>query len=111
MELKLRKKEDVYIIDVSGEMDLYNANQLKELFGKMIDRDIRKYIVNMQGVSYIDSSGIGTLISLYSSAKEKRFSFFLANVQGTAKKVMELTKLLGFFPIAKDIDDALAQMP
>ena len=41
MELKVRKNKEVYIIDVSGEMDLYNSYRLKELVMKMIERQIK----------------------------------------------------------------------
>ena len=44
MELKIRKNKEVYIIDVSGEMDLYNSYKLKELVMKMIERQ-RKSII------------------------------------------------------------------
>ena len=65
MELKVRKNKEVYIIDVSGEMDLYNSYKLKELVMKMIERQIKCMIINLEDVDYIDSSGIGALIYIY----------------------------------------------
>ena len=46
MELKIRKNGDVYIIDVNGEMDLYNSYKLKELVMKMIEKNIKIFIIN-----------------------------------------------------------------
>ena len=66
MELKIRKSGAIYIIDVNGEMDLYNSYKLKELILKMIDKNIEKYIINLEKVDYIDSSGIGALIYICS---------------------------------------------
>lgn len=110
MELKIRKQGDIYIIDVSGDMDLYNTNQLKELFMKMLAKNIESFIINLENVSYIDSSGVGTLINIFSTVKQKNLKFYLANVHGTTKKVLELTKLMGFFPIAPSVEEALGAM-
>lgn len=71
MELKIRKAKEIYIIDVSGEMDLYNSYKLKDLIVKMIDKKIDMLIINLQDVEYIDSSGIGALIYICSSLKKQ----------------------------------------
>ena len=41
MELKIRKNGEIYIIDVNGEMDLYNSYKLKELVMKMIEKNVK----------------------------------------------------------------------
>ena len=43
MELKIRKNGDVYIIDVTGEMDLYNSYKLKELVMKMLEKNVKNF--------------------------------------------------------------------
>ena len=93
MELKIRKNGEVYIIDVNGEMDLYNSYKLKELVMKMVD--------------YIDSSGIGALIYICSTIKKMNLKLYISNVHGSVKKVIELTKLMGYFPIANSVEEAL----
>ncbi len=108
MELRLRKVQDIYIIDVIGELDLYNTSKLKDLFSKMVDKSVASIIINLDGVHYLDSSGIGTLINMYAVVQQKNIKFCLANVHSTAKKVMDLTRLTGFFPIEETIDDAVA---
>jgi len=50
MELKLRKAGTIYVIDVIGEMDLYNAFRLKDLVKKMIDGAVKTYILNLEQV-------------------------------------------------------------
>ena len=55
MELKIRKNGDVYIIDVTGEMDLYNSYKLKELVVKMLEKNVKSFIINIEQVDYIDS--------------------------------------------------------
>jgi anti-sigma B factor antagonist len=110
MELKLRKNEDIYIIDVVGEMDLYNSYKLKELLTKMIDKKIEKYIINLEEVEYIDSSGIGALIHITSTIKKMNLRLSITNVHGSVKKVIELTKLSGFFPIFLSLEEAIKSL-
>ena len=107
MELKIRKNGDVYIIDVNGEMDLYNSYKLKELVMKMIEKNIKIFIINLEQVDYIDSSGIGALIYISSTIKKMNLKLAISNIHGYVKKVIELTKLMGYFPIANSVEEAL----
>lgn len=110
MELKIRKNSDIYIVDVSGEMDLYNSYKLKELVMKMLEKKIGKFIINLEKVEYIDSSGIGALIYICSTLKKMDTQLKIANIHGSVKKVIELTKLMGYFPIAGSLQDAIKQI-
>ena len=110
MELKIRKNGEIYIIDVSGEMDLYNSYKLKELVMKMLDKKVERFIINLQAVDYIDSSGIGALIYICSTIKKQNLKLFITNIHGSVKKVIELTKLMGYFPISATIEEAIKQM-
>lgn len=108
MELKIRKNDDIYIVDVDGEMDLYNSYKLKELIMKMLDKKIEKFIINLENVEYIDSSGIGAIIYICSTIKKMNLKLQIANIHGSVKKVIELTKLMGYFPISDTIEDAVS---
>ena len=110
MELKIRKSGSIYIIDVNGEMDLYNSYKLKELILKMMEKKIQHYIVNLEKVDYIDSSGIGALIYICSSIKKNNMKLKISNIHGSVKKVIELTKLMGYFPISNSIEEAISQI-
>ncbi|TFG84546.1 MAG: STAS domain-containing protein [Spirochaetales bacterium] len=110
MELKIRKSGDNYIIDVNGEMDLYNSYKLKELVMKMLEKKVEHFIINLENVDYIDSSGIGALIYICSTIKKMNFRLIITNIHGSVKKVIELTKLMGYFPITNSIEEAILQM-
>jgi len=110
MELKIRKNGNNYIIDVNGEMDLYNSYKLKELVMKMLEKKVERFIINLENVDYIDSSGIGALIYICSTIKKMNFRLIITNIHGSVKKVIELTKLMGYFPITNSIEEAILQM-
>ena len=107
MELKIRKNGDVYIIDVNGEMDLYNSYKLKELVMKMLEKNVKFFVINLEQVDYIDSSGIGALIYICSTIKKMNLKLAIASVHGSVKKVIESTKLMGYFPMANSVEEAL----
>jgi len=107
MELKIRKNGEVYIIDVNGEMDLYNSYKLKELVLKMLEKNVKSFIINLEQVDYIDSSGIGALIYICSTIKKMNLKLYISNIHGSVKKVIELTKLMGYLPIANSVEEAL----
>jgi anti-sigma B factor antagonist len=110
MELKIRKINEKYIIDVNGEMDLYNSYKLKELITKMLEKKVTRFIINLENVDYIDSSGIGALIYICSTIKKLNLRLAITNIHGSVKKVIELTKLMSYFPIVNSIEEALQKM-
>lgn len=108
MEIKVREANNgITIFDVDGEIDLYNAPDLKETIKKKIEAQKYNIIINLAKVSYIDSSGIGALISSLSNLKKYQGGLKIINVTGSVKKVFELTKLTSFFEIFENEEDAI----
>ena len=91
-------------------MDLYNAYKLKELVGKMLEKGISYFVVNMEKVEYIDSSGIGALIYVSSALKKKNAKLVITAVHGSVKKVIELTKLTGYFPLEETLKQGILKL-
>ena len=110
MEIKLRRAGTIYVIDIKGEMDLYNAFKLKDIVGAMIERNVTAYIINLEEVQYIDSSGIGAILFVYGELKQRRLALMVAGAKGPVKRVIELTKLVGYLPLAADVNEALAKV-
>jgi anti-sigma B factor antagonist len=107
MEIVKREKEDVVILDINGEIDLYNAPEIKEIINGLIAEQKTNVIINLEKVSYIDSSGIGALISSLSNLKKYQGGLKIINVFASVRKVFELTKLTSFFEIYDSEDEAL----
>ena len=109
MEISQREKQKVVVLDIQGEIDLYNAPEIKDAIQKLIEQQKYNIIINLEKVSYIDSSGIGALISSLSNLKKYQGSLKIINVYASVKKVFELTKLTSFFEIYDSEDEALAK--
>lgn len=111
MELKVTTvTPGITAIALEGEMDLYNSHKLKELVTEMYAEDPQALILDFKDLAYIDSSGISVLLYIFTQSKKKNLGLWFVNVQGSVRKVIELTSLLGFFPIADSFDAALEQL-
>ncbi len=77
---------------------------------KMLEKKVKRFIINLGEVDYIDSSGIGALIHICSTIKKLNYRLAIANIHGSVKKVIELTKLTGYFPISPSLEDAIRKM-
>jgi len=110
MEIKLKKYSTTYILEVVGDMDLYSAFELKNIVTKMLAKNIKNYVVDLEKVEYIDSSGIGVLIHIYSNIKKSNCILKISNVHGSVEKVIKLTKLTQYFPIVGSVKEGLLQI-
>jgi anti-sigma B factor antagonist len=108
MEMRiLKNQDDIYLIELRGNLDFYYSNQLKELIMDMIKKKSEKFILDMQEVETINSSGIGALIFISSTVKKINARLVIAKINDSVKKAMELSKLSGYFRIAGSLREAL----
>lgn len=110
MEVKLKTKNGVLLVELQEEIDLFHANKLKLYFNKIFESSHTKIILNFQDVTYIDSSGIGALLNIYKETKKRNINMFFINIHGSVKKVIELTKLDDYFPIMRGEDEAIEKL-
>ncbi len=107
MDISSRTKGEVVILDISGEIDLYNAPEIKDIINKLIEQKRYNVVINLKDVTYIDSSGIGALISSLSNLKKYQGGLKIINVFASVRKVFELTKLTSFFDIYDNEEDSI----
>jgi anti-sigma B factor antagonist len=110
MDIKIRTNGFIYIIDIEGEMNLYNSNQLKELVMKMIEKKVERFILNVENVETLDSSGLGALIFISSTLKKMNLGLAIANVRRPVRQVLEKVRLSGYFPLYEDIEAAIRDL-
>lgn len=103
------KNDSIFIVKLSGEVDLYNANKIKDNIANHLKHSTaRNIIINLDEVTYIDSTGIGTLISIRQMISGARGELRLIHVTNSVKKIFELTKLNMLFKILDDEESAIA---
>ena len=76
----------------------------------MIQKNIVFYVINLEKVDYIDSSGVGALLHVHSALKKQKMKHLIANVHGSVKDVINLTQLMDYFNITKDVNTAIQEL-
>ncbi len=94
----IREVEGVSIVDLSGRITLgEGSGQLRDTVRKLLEKDQKKILLNLGDVSYIDSAGLGELVSSYTTAANQGAKVKLLNLQKKVKDLLQITKLYTVF--------------
>lgn len=110
MTIKLKKNKEIYIIELDGELDLYNAYKVKTLYSKMAEKGIHSIILDLEKLDYLDSSGLGSIIYIFSDIKSHNGKLSLCHLNGTPKSLIQMTHLDRFFLIGDSIEECVEQV-
>jgi anti-sigma B factor antagonist len=108
MDVQVRIAEDISIVDCSGEVDLNSSWQLREALQSEMRSQTPGVLVNMSGVTYMDSSGVASLVEGLQLSRETKTRFALYGLQPSARSVLEMARLDKIFVIFADEHEALA---
>jgi anti-sigma B factor antagonist len=110
IKIRANQEKQIYIIDLEGDLELADANLLKELVLKMAEKKVERFILNAAKITSIDTNGIGAFIYVSSTLNKLGLKLAIANVKGEVKKVIEKTKLSGYFPIYEELGEAIRKL-
>jgi anti-sigma B factor antagonist len=111
LTVKQRKVGDVNIIDMSGRLTIGEpVLLLRETVRVLVNDGSRHFIMNMGEVSYVDSSGLGELVSLFTTVRNKQGDVKLLNLTKKTIDLLAMTKLLTVFDTYEDEAKALAAL-
>jgi anti-sigma B factor antagonist len=103
-----REVLDVVIIDFSGKITLGEGSSLlRRTIKELIDRGNRKILINLDDVDYIDSSGIGELVSAYTTVRSSSGELKLLNLTKRVHDLLQITRLFTVFDVQSDEDVAV----
>jgi anti-sigma B factor antagonist len=109
MDIKERVVKGVSILDLSGKIVLGEGDvQVKERIKDLMADGQRRVLLNLAEVNYIDSAGLGTLISSYTTAKREGGSLKLVNLTKRIQDLLAITKLITVFETFDSEAEALA---
>jgi anti-sigma B factor antagonist len=100
MGFTVRKQGELCVVAVEGQLIVGNRQELKQKVLDELERGARKFLVDFAQTGYIDSSGLGVLVSLSKRIRENNGELRLANLNDDLKTLFELTKLDTLFQIA-----------
>ncbi len=103
-----REINDVAIIDFSGKITLgEGSSTLRRTIKDLIDKGHRKIVLNLYDVDYIDSSGIGELVSGYTTVRNAHGELKLLHLTKRVHDLLQITRLFTVFDVQSDEDTAL----
>ena len=105
INIDCRDEKDTIIIDLSGQLDVYNSHDITLLVDAYRERGFHKFILNLEKVTYLDSSTISVFIHCFQTLKDEG-RFVLSGLHGAPKEVFELAKLHEVFQIFPDVPTA-----
>jgi anti-sigma B factor antagonist len=109
MESNVKSETGYDLLQLSGEVDLHFSPKLREnILGSL--KSGKPLLVDMAGVSYIDSSGIASLVEGFQTAKSAKLAFGLLNISQTAMQVLTLTRLDKIFSLYSSADQFRKQL-
>lgn len=108
MTLDVGREDDITVIAVDGQLVLDNRARLRSAVGQRMEAGDRKFVVDFDGTTYIDSAGLSLLVSLAKEVGEEGGEMRLAAPGDDLRTLFELTRLDTLFHIADDRRQALA---
>jgi anti-sigma B factor antagonist len=104
-----REVDGVVVLDLNGRITLGEGSvQLRDAVRGLISKGVKKILLNMGEVNYVDSSGLGELVSAYTSAKNQQAEVKLLSLTKKVQDLLQLTKLVTVFDIENDEAKAVA---
>ena len=107
MGVKIEPKNGLTVCHVDGEIDINSSPQIKKSFDKLISTKTPKIVINLSKVTYVDSSGLATLVEILKRVRATSGTLKLTNLSGKVLGLFEITKLNKLFTIAADEEEAI----
>jgi len=110
MELSLatRTVAEHTVLEVGGEVDVYTAPRLRERLVELVDAGARNVVVDLGGVEFLDSTGLGVLVGAMKRLRVANGRFGLVCAKESLLKIFRITALDQVFPIYPTIEAATA---
>jgi anti-sigma B factor antagonist len=108
MSFSLERHDDLLLVTVNSQLVVANRQEFKQAILEAMDGGARLVIADFTNSSYIDSSGLGALVSLSRRLREAGGDLRLVGLNEDLRSLFELTRLDQLFPLYASRDDALA---
>lgn len=108
MGVKFDTKGGITVCHLDGEVDINSSPAIKKAFDKHISSRADRIVINMTKVSYVDSSGLATLVELLKNMRSYGGRLRLSGLSAKVKSLFEITKLDKLFEIMQSEEEATA---
>lgn len=111
MNLKARRIDNIVILDLGGRITIGEGTLiLRDHIQKLLAAGDRKFLVNLGDVDYIDSSGLGELVTSFTTVRNQEGDLKLINLTRRVHDLLQITKLLTVFEVFSNETEAVKSM-
>lgn len=93
IKVNFDEEKGIWVIIPKGEIDIYTSPKLKERLVEAFNKRKTDILIDGQNLDYLDSTGLGTLISVLKKAKENDSNIYLENIKPNIRKLFDITEL------------------
>jgi len=108
MHISQKEANGINTYEIKGDIDINSSPDIREAFEKGIKNKMMKILVNLNGVSYVDSSGLATLVEMLKKTRVYGGKLRISNLAPKVKSLFEITKLEKLFEIFETEEEAIA---
>ena len=108
MDVKVTESRQVTVVAVTGDLDTASARQMKRALEDLLDQGKSRLVVDLGGVGYIDSAGLGELVRAMKRARETTGDVRVCALRGNVQRIFELTRLNEGMAVYPTLREAVA---
>lgn len=109
--VNVRRAEKVTLVDVSGRLTSFESKAFREMIHSELRKGNRNIVLNLTGLDYLDSSGIGELVRNYLTVVKKGGAMKVVGLAPKVEEILKVTQLYQVFPEFPDEASALKSFP
>lgn len=110
LRIEVEEREKAAVVKLDGEVDVYTAPRLKSRLIDLVDQGKYNIVVNLEGVDFMDSSGLGVLVGGLKRVRSHEGTISLVCTQENILKIFRITGLVKVFPIFESAEEALESL-
>ena len=109
--IKIRKSGKVALMDVSGRLTSFEGQAFRDAIQRLLRQGENNIVLNLQGLDYLDSSGVGELVRNYLAVVKKGGAMKVVGLAPKVEEILKITQLYQVFPEFPDEESALESFP
>lgn len=102
--------DDSVVFRPRGSLDIYTAPEFRSALDELKEKGRKHFVLDLSGIEYIDSTGLGSLASFMDKVKKDQGSLRLAGLRGVVHKAFVFTNLLDLFNISDTAEEAIQNL-
>ena len=105
-----RDDHEISLVYIEGELTSVTADEFRKELSVLLSREVRFFVLNMEAVEFIDSTGLGSIIAITNRVRALEGDVKLAALQPAVQSLFKVVKADRYFPLHRTVDDAVRSL-